>query len=490
MTGISKIGLQTHIGLGSSSGSNWTPQYWVQQSEVYELWKITGAGNLVGLKRGDTLTVGGSVGSYTFQVPNTTPYQTYDTDYIWFRTDLSQRTTSELELTSYDLQKTPVKYLDNSPNSIEYIMILNSSVTGTKRDKMFHDFHLPIMWDDSWNDYGQSKSNRPIEEQILWTVESVIVPEPSSALVAQATQTYAEITFDNTLDDSFVPATSAFSVLVDSVSRTVSNVAVSGTKVTLTVTPTFEYGDVITIDYTKPVSNYLRASGNGNAVASFSTFAVTNNITSPVILADTNTFDEYVHNLGVTKNGSDNVTALASQISGGHNLTQDWSPSRLPHWTADELYFNENEYDSLFSSAFTQAQPLTIYAIIKLPSVTGTATVLRCGSVYLMTYFSKLALYAGGANDLTTFCDTCSLNTYHLVKVHVNGASSSLQIDSRTKLTGTSGNSNGGKISLGGDADGGAFRSQYFKHSIFRKVDDTSTNDAIISKYLTRKYGL
>jgi hypothetical protein len=159
----------------NSASSVLSPQYWIQQSEVYELWKVTGAGNLVGLKRGDILTVGGTSGSYTFQVPNTAPYTIYDTDHIWFKPDTTQRITTEAELIRYDLPKTIVKYLDVSPYTIDYIMVLNTAVTGTKKDKMFHDFHLSIFWDDSINTNGYVKMNRG-PEQSPWLGDLPNIP--------------------------------------------------------------------------------------------------------------------------------------------------------------------------------------------------------------------------------------------------------------------------------------------------------------------------
>jgi len=158
------------IGIGRKR-KNWT-KYWATQSEVLffgEISKIRD-GKLYNQKSGatDYLTVGGTAGSYTFQCPNTTPYIAADTDGVWFNSDETPRTATEAELIGYDLQRTPVKYLDDVPNSIKAIMILRSAVTGSKRDRMFRDFHLPIMWDNSWNDYGHEKYNRPDTEQILY----------------------------------------------------------------------------------------------------------------------------------------------------------------------------------------------------------------------------------------------------------------------------------------------------------------------------------
>jgi len=159
------------------SGISWG-SYWSHQSEVlfFGLYSEISGGQMPNKVTGatDFLTVAGSAGSETYQCPNTAAYIAADTDKIWFKTDATQRTVTTAELIGYDLQRTPVKYLDNSPNSIEAIMILSSAVTGSKRDKMFTDFRLPIMWDNSWNDYGREKSNRPDTEQILWTPEAVV----------------------------------------------------------------------------------------------------------------------------------------------------------------------------------------------------------------------------------------------------------------------------------------------------------------------------
>lgn len=145
--------------------------YWATQSEVLffgEISKITD-GKLYNQKAGaiDYLTVGGVAGSYTFQAPNTAPYIAADTDYIWFNTDASQRIVTTANLIGFDLQRTPVKYLDDSPNTLEAIMILSSAVTGDKRDRLFRDMHLSILWDNNLNGFGHIKSNRV--GQNLWT---------------------------------------------------------------------------------------------------------------------------------------------------------------------------------------------------------------------------------------------------------------------------------------------------------------------------------
>lgn len=73
----------------------------------------------------------------------------------------------------------------------------------------------------------------------------------------------ATVTFNETLDTTVVPPTSAF---VFTPARTVTNVAVVGSTVVVTATGTI-VGD--TIAYTKPATNGLRDRA-GNQVANFS----------------------------------------------------------------------------------------------------------------------------------------------------------------------------------------------------------------------------
>jgi len=80
---------------------------------------------------------------------------------------------------------------------------------------------------------------------------------------------------------SIVPAASAFAVKVNSTARTVSSVAVSGTKVTLTLAGPVVYGDAVTIAYTKPSTNPLQTAAGGQA-ESFSARNVTNNVVPPL----------------------------------------------------------------------------------------------------------------------------------------------------------------------------------------------------------------
>lgn len=167
---------KTSIG-GGSGVAVWNPQrisskvlFWGKVSEISEGQmpnKITGAT--------DFLTVAGS--PYTFQTPNTAPYIAADTDYIWFKTDASQRTTTTSELIGYDLPRTPVKYDDNSPNTLREIVILKAGevLTADELNQLFKYMWLPIEWNNDTNAFGHIKDNRV--GQNLWTPEAVYEEE-------------------------------------------------------------------------------------------------------------------------------------------------------------------------------------------------------------------------------------------------------------------------------------------------------------------------
>jgi hypothetical protein len=163
---------RTSIGSKQES-SYWTPLnivskilFWGKVSEISAGQmpnKVTGAT--------DFLTVAGS--PYTFQTPNTAAYKSADTDYIWFKTDATQRTTTTAELIGYDLQRTPVKYGDVSPNTLTEIVILKAgeSLTTSEVNSLHAYMHLSMFWSGVENDYGYLKDNRVGQQ--LWTPESV-----------------------------------------------------------------------------------------------------------------------------------------------------------------------------------------------------------------------------------------------------------------------------------------------------------------------------
>ena len=105
-------------------------------------------------------------------------------------------------------------------------------------------------------------------------------PVYQSSVVANATPSLVEMSYNLSLDASIVPAVTSFNISVNSVAIPISNVAISGVKVQLTLSSAIKYGDIITVSYTKPVTNALQATTGGMA-ANISAKTIFNNLTSP-----------------------------------------------------------------------------------------------------------------------------------------------------------------------------------------------------------------
>ena len=126
---------------------------------------------------------------------------------------------------------------------------------------------------------GQAAS---IGAQTVTNMVSSPAPVYQSSVVENATPAVVEMTYNLTLA-SIVPASSAFIVRVNTVARSVSAVAISGTRVLLTLASPVVYGDAVTVAYTKPSSNPLQTSAGGQA-ATISAQTVTNRVGAPVAL--------------------------------------------------------------------------------------------------------------------------------------------------------------------------------------------------------------
>jgi len=168
------------LGMDKRLGSrNWTPQsiaskllFWGKVSEI--------AGGQMPNKLGsDFLTVTGS----NYQCPNTSPYNTADTDYLWFNSDDTQRVALSTELIAYDFSRTLVKYDDNSPNTLREIIILKNGETLTEDEEnnVRDYFRLSIWWDGTLSLHGVIKDNRTISRSIFNNAYNVLIDGNTSA---------------------------------------------------------------------------------------------------------------------------------------------------------------------------------------------------------------------------------------------------------------------------------------------------------------------
>lgn len=154
-------------------------------------------------------------------------------------------------------------------------------------------------------------------------------PTISSVSVENAAPTAVVLVASETLNTSFVPATSAFTVS----GHTVSAVAISGSNITLTVTPAFVNGEAArTVAYTQPGTNNVRDNAPaGNLMANFTGQAITNNVgASSQIVRLTNL-------VGVTETGNGTAGWNYASTTAGFASNGGWGDLKFVSSTDGEI---------------------------------------------------------------------------------------------------------------------------------------------------------
>jgi uncharacterized protein (TIGR02145 family)/uncharacterized repeat protein (TIGR02059 family) len=109
--------------------------------------------------------------------------------------------------------------------------------------------------------------------------QTLTIPVYQSSIIGNSTPSIIELTYDLPFAN-IIPSTAAFTVFINSVERPVSSIAISGSKILLTLSSPALYGDIVTIAYSEPSTNPIQTTSGGHA-DSFGAKSVTNNISPP-----------------------------------------------------------------------------------------------------------------------------------------------------------------------------------------------------------------
>ena len=484
------------IGIGRKNISY--PGYWVLQDIFDVLWwqsapvgdkllDYSGNGNDIIITGCDFSTnYIPATSSATFKMPDVAGLKTDDEDLLWYTDAGVQEAVTIDRLVGFDYARTIIFYANESPYHIYAIGLLKSSVTLTQDqiNKLSESFQLWFLWsgDGIPNDYGYGKDNRTPDPPL---------PVVSTATVEDANKDKIVITFDLDLDEESIPVVSRFT---PSGGKTVTNVAISGAVVTLTVDSEYAYGDTITVSYAIPDGNYLQSLVGGK-VASFTNQAVTNNIAPsvPATLADTSkTTAWYIaeETSTITKDGSNRVSRWNDYNATGNDLICSDSDPYKPVWSADGINCNVQ----YMQGTFTLAQPEFMYVVMKVNAwasskvyfdgKTTTRGQLRAG-----TGTPALDVWASGGSSSGDNTNL-AVNTFGIIRILLNGASSKFQINATAALTGNWGTAAMDGFTLGASGNLGVFCNGQYKEIIIRKVADSSGDETDIYNYLKTKYSL
>ena len=138
----------------------------------------------------------------------------------------------------------------------------------TMGDAHYHKSNLGIT---TWS---VDSNSRAIKFQVNGTFDTdTTTPLLQSAGVDGNT---LKLNYNEALDTTSTPATSAFTVSVAGTNQTPSAVSVAGTSVTLTLGTAATAGQTVTVTYTKPSTNPIQDLGGGNDAAALSNQTVVN----------------------------------------------------------------------------------------------------------------------------------------------------------------------------------------------------------------------
>jgi len=204
------------------------------------------------------------------------------------------------------------------------------------------------------------------------SINSVVYPLPtvSTATVENANKDKVVVTFSSALNESYVPATTDFALA----GKTINSVTVSGAVVTITVSAAYAYGDSISLDYTKPASNFIRDTYGAEA-ASFSGQSVTNNILSTYptsgLIARWKMNGDANDSSGNGYNLTNNNGSLTTDKDGNANKAYDLVPASSA-WLSRDPFTESRLADEFTISAWFKADALTNLDVIIGNLVIGT----------------------------------------------------------------------------------------------------------------------
>jgi hypothetical protein len=206
----------------------------------------------------------------------------------------------------------------------------------------------------------------------------------------------------------------------------------------------------------------------------------------------------YRADLGVTKDGSNNVATWADQSGNGHDLTEG---TNKPTWVANQinglpiLRFNgTNQKLSNTNASFDLAQPIH-YFFVWNPGSFGTASKYLLSSNSTATHFvdgdgatsQKLQMYGGGVGPKITV----PAGTPILLEMLFNNASSFAKINgagTQTGTTSTNGLTDG--IFIGSAWDSSSFMPMDIAEIVICSAEITGSELTALKAYFTAAYGL
>lgn len=212
----------------------------------------------------------------------------------------------------------------------------------------------------------------------------------------------------------------------------------------------------------------------------------------PAILNDGNTvawFD--AAESYIVKDGSDFVSQWTDRSGSTNHLLQA-AGTNQPLWSTDGVLFDGVD-NFMKCVAFTYNQPEQIYIVLKQVTWVNGDTISD-GDTNTAGRFrqtSSTPNVSANAGSASTDNANLVLDTFAIIRILFNGASSELIINVTTPVTGNFGANNMAGFTIGSRGDGaGGYTNIQVKEIILRNIADTAESEGQIYNYLSNKYGI
>lgn len=205
-------------------------------------------------------------------------------------------------------------------------------------------------------------------------------------------------------------------------------------------------------------------------------------VSEPTIITDGNSFAEWDFEVGITKNGSNQVTKWTDRLLSANDLNP--ISSATPAWSADGVTTNAAQL-GLGTGAKTLNQAVTYYVVCNPNAgvagktiVDGNGT-LSC-AIYMNNTVINISPYAGTLGTGVNITP----NAWVILAFGFNGASGFYQINNNAPVYGNWGAGNPSGITLGRSSN------ITFKKVLVRKMIDSVADRNAIINYYNIKYGI
>lgn len=215
-------------------------------------------------------------------------------------------------------------------------------------------------------------------------------------------------------------------------------------------------------------------------------------VSAPPVLSDGSTVLWVDSQENITKNGSDLVSLWGDKSGNGNDLVQATETNK-PTWNSNGILFDGVD-NFMKAAAFTLVQPEFIYIVVKQVTYSANdrffdGNTTNKGIVYQAGTTPQIQAYAGASS---TNDSNLALDTYGILRVLFNGASSTLQVNGNAQITGNFGAADMGGFYLAANAatGGSQFGNIEVKEVIIRNVADSAQDEGTIYNYLADKYSI